>query len=213
MKQLRRCGGILAVVSLALLGGCAAPGPVKLYDGPERKPAELVRISVPEPVEVMAVDGREPPGNFLHNSPDLLLLPGEHVLSLRYVELFQIDAENHEVVRSRQAALRFSGAAGSSYRLTVPPLSGLDAAKKFAASPVFTLVNPQTGEKTQSVAIRSYAEASLIDTLDNAFASSQAQKSQGDSNLDVVKDVWARMTTEERKAFRAWIEQQDGKAP
>ena len=37
----------------------------------------------------------------------LALLPGEHVLSLRYNGFFQQNSEYHDVVRSKPLALRF----------------------------------------------------------------------------------------------------------
>lgn len=192
----------------SLLAGCAAThGPLKAYEGPLRAPADVALVDVPEQVQVMAIDGREPPPSFLRSSVQMALLPGSHVLSLRYVQLFQINADDHEIVRSGQAALRFEAAAGGHYRLEVPAQRNLDAARQFAKAPQFQLADLGGGAAIASVPIQSYAEASLIDTLGKAFES-QGQAARPVTNTDLLKDIWSRSSSEERDAFRTWINQQ-----
>jgi uncharacterized protein len=191
------------------LAGCAtSKGPLKAYEGPLRGNADLVLISVPEEIEVMAIDGQEPPPSFLKSKVQLALLPGEHVFSLRYVELFQITSDDHEIIRSKQAALRFSATAGSVYRLQVPAQKNLDEARKFAKSPQFSLVNANDGSTTNSTAIKSMAEASLLDTISKTFSVDSEAVVKQPGNLDLLKDVWARATLEEQAGFRLWLEQQ-----
>lgn len=204
MRQWKQ--GAAVALAVAALAGCAAQGPVKVYDGAVRQPAETVMVSVPEQIEVMSIDGREPPPSFLKSRVTMALLPGEHVLSLRYVELFQINADDHEVLRSKQAALRFTAAAGSAYNLEIPKQANLDAARKFSKDPQFKLVSVKDGSATSSAPIKSYAEASLIDTISKAFDGNQEQ--QPVTNTDLLKDVWGRATPDERKAFREWLDQQ-----
>lgn len=204
MRQWKQ--GAAVALAVAALAGCAAQGPVKVYDGAVRQPAETVMVSVPEQIEVMSIDGREPPPSFLKSRVTMALLPGEHVLSLRYVELFQINADDHEVLRSKQAALRFTAAAGSAYNLEIPKQANLDAARKFSKDPQFKLVSVKDGSAIPSAPIKSYAEASLIDTISKAFDGNQEQ--QPVTNTDLLKDVWGRATPDERKAFREWLDKQ-----
>jgi uncharacterized protein YccT (UPF0319 family) len=188
------------------LAACAAQAPLKVYEGPLRQASEVALITVPEQIEVMAVDGHEPPASFLNSHVVLALLPGEHVFSLRYVELFQLTTETHDIVRSRQAALRFSATAGAAYTLSTPKQADHDAAKTFAKNPQFQLRNNKTDDVINSTPITSYAEASLIDTISKAFQSGKAEP-QPVTNLDLLKDVWSRSTPEERNGFRAWLDQ------
>lgn len=155
----------------------------------------------------MAVDGREVTGSLLERSQVLAVLPGERVFSLRYVELFQINADEHEIVRSRQAALRFNAEAGASYRIEIDKQPNLDAARKFSKEPKFRLVNLKDASITESMAIKSYAEASLVDTIAKAFDSGES-KGQEPTHLDLLKDVWGRASVEERAAFKIWVNQQ-----
>lgn len=194
------------MLSLGLLAGCAASGPLKTYEGPARPAAELATLAVPEEVQVMAIDGREPPTTFARSDVQMALLPGEHVLSLRYVQLFQLGADSHEIVRSKQAALRFNAAAGAAYRLESPHQAKLEQGKAFAKDPKFRLVNAGNGEAVDSVSITSYAEASLVDTINKAFQSQGEPRTA--TNLDLLKDVWGRTSPEERDAFRRWLDQQ-----
>lgn len=209
MRQWKRDAALAVMVATIGLTGCAMTpqGPVKTYEGAVRAPAETVQVSVPEQIEVMSIDGREPPPSFLKSRVTLALLPGEHVFSLRYVELFQINADDHEVLRSRQAALRFTAAAGSSYRLEIPKQVNLEAARKFSKDPQFKLVNAADGSATDSAPIKSYAEASLIDTISKAFEGNSDARAPV-TNTDLLKDVWGRATPDERKAFREWLDTQ-----
>lgn len=198
--------GIGASLAL-LLAACASSGPIRLYEGAERPAADVATLNVPEQIQVMAVDGKEITGSLLEKSQLMTALPGEHVFSLRYVELFQINSEEHEVVRSRQTALRFTAVAGREYRIEMDKQGSLDAARKFAKDPKFRLVDVGSGAVTESTAIKSYAEASLIDTITKAFDSSDS-KAQGPTHLDLLKDVWGRASPEDRANFKVWLDQQ-----
>lgn len=198
--------GLVALAMMSLMA-CATQGPLKTYEGPVRAIGEVALIRVPEQIEIMSVDGHEPPSSFLKSNVELSMLPGEHVFSLRYVELFQITSDDHDVVRSKPAALRFTAVAGASYKLEVPRQANHGAAKEFAKEPHFSLVNSRDGGVTESAPIKSYAEASLIDTISKAFTESQTETAPV-TNLDLLKDVWTRTTPEERNAFRVWLDQQ-----
>lgn len=197
------------MLAVSLLAGCAGGprAPVQAYQGPVRPLAEVALLELPEHVQVMAIDGREPPPSFLRSSVVLALLPGEHVLSLRHVQLFQLNSEEHEVVRSRQAALRFVAVASGRYRVDAPLQDSVGAARQFAREPVFRLVDAGGGAAVESVPVKSYAEASLIDTLGRAF-DSQSGEAGPVSNTDLLKDIWSRSSSEERQAFRIWINEQ-----
>lgn len=195
------------VIVALMMTACTTQGPVRLYEGAERPAAEVATVSAPEQVQIMAVDGREVTGTMLQRNQVLTVLPGDRVFSLRYVELFQMGADEHEVVRSRQAALRFTAEAGATYRIEYDKQGSLDAARKFSKDPRFRLVNVKEGTVSESTAIKSYAEASLVDTISKAFDSAES-KAQGPTHLDLLKDVWGRASPEERAGFRVWLDQQ-----
>lgn len=212
MTLLLRFLALPVLASSILLAGCAASrGPLKTYEGPARAVADVALLDLPEQVQVMAIDGREPPTGFLTSSVQLALLPGEHVLAVRYVQLFQLNSEDHDVVRSRQAVLRFTAVAGARYRVEYPPQRDREAARQFAKEPHFTVVGTGGEVAAQSTAIKSFAEASLIDSIGRAFEGQQ--ESRPVTNTDLLKDIWNRSSAEEREAFRAWINQPAKQAP
>lgn len=204
MPVLVRPLALSLLLCLPLLQGCTARGPLPTYAGAVRPLTEVALVSIPEEIQVMAIDGREPPPSFLKSGVELALLPGEHVFSLRYVQLFQVGADEHDVVRSRQAALRFTAVAGARYRVEIPAQRNREAALAFAKAPTFTLVDVAGTSRVESTAIQSYAEASLVDTISKAFEA-QGEAARPVTNVDLLKDIWTRSSEEERRDFQAWI--------
>ncbi|RQO81824.1 hypothetical protein [Acidovorax sp. FJL06] len=76
---------LIAILTLSLLAGCAAPKPAKFYDGPTLPTEKLARVRMPNvKIWVVAVDGkstRDGQGGLLDKS-ELLLAPGSHELTL-----------------------------------------------------------------------------------------------------------------------------------
>lgn len=205
MNAVWRSGLLGLVLALGLTACASMDKPVQGYEGPARPVAELAVLSVPEEIQVLAVDGREVGGGLLgQRTLKLQVLPGEHVLSVRYVQLFQINADEHDIVRSRPAALRFVAKAGSRYEFRYDKPKNREIARQFAKEPSFALVDQGSGEATQSVAVKSYAEASLVDTISKAFEGNK--EATPVTNLDLLKDVWGRASAEDRAAFKAWVE-------
>lgn len=165
----------VAVISLMTLfsTGCASlhKEAVPLYGGPELALSQVASVFAPEEIELMAMDGKDL-GSHLFGTRDtrFTVLPGDHVLTVRYSGFFQIDSENHDVIRSRPVALRFNAVAGETYRFEYAHPRNRDAANAFAKDASFTLVGERSGARFNSQVIRSYAEASLIDTISKAFS-------------------------------------------
>jgi len=173
-----------------------------------------VSLDVPEVIHILSIDGQEQPSSFFGSRAHVKMLPvGEHVLSLRYSQLFDISSEDHDIVKSSPMAIRFVAEAGQQYQLVVNPPKRYEAAVKFAKQPEIKLVNKNTGSSQQAIAIKSYSEASLIDTLGKAFNTSDdtlpttttANASFSSNNTQLLQDIWLRATPQERQAFAAWL--------
>lgn len=224
----------LAAISLlvTLATGCSTLSGKKdfaLYSGPELAQSQVATVIATEEVQLLALDGKELSGTlFGSHETRFALLPGEHVLSLRYSGFFQQNTEYHDVVRSKPLALRFVAKAGETYRFDYPKPKNVEAANKFVKDPELTLVAQGSGERVKTQIIRSFAEASLVDTIGKAFQTEETQLAVRGSQLpasvapasavtprpvltptasvhyDLLRDLWLRASPEERVRFQQW---------
>lgn len=234
--MIRRALPVAAISLLVTLAsGCstlAGNKQVALYSGPELSQTQVATVIATEEVQLLALDGKELTGTmFGGRETRFALLPGEHVLSVRYTAFFQLNADNHDVVRSRPLALRFVARAGETYRFEYPRQKTAEAANRFAKDAELTLVAEHSGERVKTQMIRSFAEASLIDTISKAFQTEETQLAVKGSQLttpttttgtaigsevrpqlaptssvhfDLLRDIWLRASPEERVRFQQW---------
>ena len=165
-----------------------------------------VSLEVPELIQVLSIDGQEGNSHFLGSRAHVQQLTvGEHVLSVRYTQLFNLTADEHDILKSKPMAIRFTAEAGQTYLLSVTPPKRYDAAKEFAKQPDIRLINKTAGTSQQAIQIKSYAEASLVDSIGKAFQSSDESVSKQSDNVQLLQDIWLRATPTERQAFAAWL--------
>ncbi len=165
-----------------------------------------VSLEVPELIQILSIDGQEGNSHFLGSRAHVQQLTvGEHVLSVRYTQLFNLTADEHDILKSKPMAIRFTAEAGQTYQLSVSPPKRYDAAKEFAKQPDIRLINKTAGTSQQAIQIKSYAEASLVDSIGKAFQSSDESVSKQSDNVQLLQDIWLRATPTERQAFAAWL--------
>ena len=165
-----------------------------------------VSLEVPELIQVLSIDGQEANSHFLGSRAHVQQLTvGEHVLSVRYTQLFNINTDEHDILKSKPMAIRFTAETGQTYQLSVTPPKRYDAAKEFAKQPDIRLINKTAGTSQQAIQIKSYAEASLVDSIGKAFQSSDESVSKQSDNVQLLQDIWLRATPTERQAFAAWL--------
>lgn len=169
--------------------------------------AENIELAVPENIHILSIDGQEQPSSFFGSRAHTQTLSvGEHVLSVRYSQLFDISAEDHDIVKSAPMAIRFVAESGQQYQLAVNPPKRHEAAIKFAKQPDIQLINKSTGTSQQAVTIKSYAEASLVDTISKAFNNTDTPTpTLNTNNTQLLQDIWLRASAQERQAFAAWL--------
>ncbi len=161
-----------------------------------------------ELVQVLSVDGLEQPGAlFGSRRMALPLSPGEHVISVRYNQLFQLGADDHDIVKSPPVAFRFTAEPGKLYEFRINPPKRYDDARKFAANPDIQLVDTVSGEARSGILIKSLGQASLVDTMGKAFQSAMdnTENSASNGTLENLKALWMNATPAERQAFAAWL--------
>lgn len=195
------------LLSLTLGLGLALPGVVFSADNTSVASAGTAVVASPEIIQILSVDGEEQPGAlFGSRSLSLKLTPGEHVVSVRYNQLFQLGADEHDIVKSSPVAFRFTAAAGGKYRFETTPPKRHEAARQFAKNPDIRLVNEITGERITGIVVKSLGQASLVDTMSKAFQSAQGEAAaNGTERLEALKTLWLNASPSERQAFAAWL--------
>ena len=114
------------------LSALAANSPVYAVPEAERDRADLATLLVPVSLDLEMVDGMDYPGlrAFVRKGDSAFrVLPGEREIAVKYNQLFQIDADNHEVVRSKIIVLRFMAEPGHTYRATHASFRNVEQAR------------------------------------------------------------------------------------
>lgn len=155
--------------------------------------ADTVSLAVPENIHILSIDGQEQGSHFFGSRAHLKPLSvGEHVLTVRYAQLFNLSADEHDIVKSAPITLRFMAQAGQHYQLTVNPPKHHDDAVAFAKKPDIQLLNKTTG-----------VYQATTPTLPNNTAIGVAPSST--NNIVLLQEIWQRATPQERQAFAAWL--------
>lgn len=194
------------LLSLMLGLGAALPSLSTATDAAS-KTQSVARVSSPEIIQILSVDGDEQLGAmFGSRARTLELTPGEHVVSVRYTQLFQLGADDHDIIKSAPIAFRFTAEAGKHYTFTVNPPKRHDAAVAFAKNPDIRLVDSASGESRSGILVKSLGQASLVDTMSKAFQTATNDDTTGaNGRLESLKTLWLNATPAEKQAFAAWL--------
>ncbi|PTQ89299.1 DUF2057 domain-containing protein [Agitococcus lubricus] len=184
-------------------------------DTPPLSVSSKATLDVPDMIQVLSIDGQEQSSFFGTRAMKLSLDAGEHVISVRYNQLFQLGSDDHDIVKSKPMVLRFTAQANGQYQLITTPPKRYDAAKEFAKQPDIKLIDKVSGTSQHAILIKSYAEASLVDSIGKAFQgendSPTTSASNSSANLQLLQDIWQRASAAERQAFAAWLAAQASK--
>lgn len=167
-------------------------------------------VSVPESVVVLGIDGQETgnTGLFSKKHTTIKLPAGEHTITARYDRLFQLNADDHDVVRSKGVTVRAVFADQQSYALAWQgEPDEHDAAVSFAKQPTLLVkaldgrvVASQKGALTQSTSLMS----AVMQGYSNLTTSNEGKTDA----LQHLQTLWGQATTEQRKQFKQWLAKQ-----
>ncbi|GAA5219321.1 DUF2057 domain-containing protein [Corallincola platygyrae] len=107
-------------------------------------------VDIPEVIEVISVDGKDLGFRLLNQPESLTLAPGEHVLELRYKDLFEDDEGAHAVIKSVPLYIRFAAIQNGEFSITLDEPEDEEEAEKFAKNPKVALINKQDGQPVVS---------------------------------------------------------------
>jgi uncharacterized protein YccT (UPF0319 family) len=103
--------------------------------------ADPALIELPEEVVLQAVNGEPHRTGLFGAREPLRLAPGRHRIAFRYRDLFEFGGDSHEVVTSPLLILDFELETADGYRLDFDRPRDVEAGRRFARRPAFTLVD------------------------------------------------------------------------
>jgi uncharacterized protein YccT (UPF0319 family) len=142
----------ILVVPVVLASAACASSHVRLYDGPQRPPAEIAVVTLPEQLELASVNGVEVPaakGMWSHGDKQLELAPGRYELLVYYREVWQATAES-DVLRSDPELFAIDAQAGHRYRIDYEHPRRYDDARLLATDFHGWIDDQTSGTRTRS---------------------------------------------------------------
>ena len=189
-------------------------------------------MKVPSEIEVFTINGKEVDGVntfFATDFKELKLAPGRYEILAYYKELWQLDADNHDIVKTNPANFIVDGKAGEKWQLDYDKPANVEEARALEDSFTGQAINTATGEKVaakesnlilkrgflapitgeevstaSSKNIAPQQSASPAPT-EPAAAAAAAQPAPAASYLDTLKAQWKQATPEERREFLQWV--------
>jgi len=132
--------------------GCSYRRTYKDYEGDSVPKGDVARVILPRYMELTSVDG-ESTGKWLQKifvsgvEKELELLPGVHTISVVYLEIWPINDNDNEKLRSDPLALTFTAEAGKKYRVAGNEPEDLESARRYEANFKAWIVDVATGKQ------------------------------------------------------------------
>ncbi len=126
------------------LSACSTTSVVHLYDGPALANDVSTRIALPLDLEVIELDGRvisQGKQRFRSDAMTLVLPPGPHQLIVVYETLWDLDGDNHEVIRSQPILFEFDARNGEQWSFDYERPVQIKQARTFAENSLIRLVS------------------------------------------------------------------------
>lgn len=214
---------ILIVLLSLLVAACSTSPVVKLYDGADRPAGELLTVRVPVELEILSINDRRIEGAstlFAYGHRDLQLLPGQYRIVAYYKNLFQLDADQHEIIKSDPALFTVNGNAGEVVALAFEKPADVAAAREMAKHFDGWTENLSSGERIASKPSGLILNQGFIGLASQAapaatasaasVAPEQPPGSDSAVNTDILESLkanWQQASPEERREFLLWMSQ------
>lgn len=221
---------IPVVLCTLILSACARSPVVQLYDGAAKPDSQVLTVRVPSEIEVFTINGKEVDGVntfFATDFKELKFTPGRYEILAYYKELWQLDADNHEIVKTNPANFIVDGKAGEKWQLDYDKPDNVDDARaledsftgwalntntgdKVAAKESGLILKrgflaPITGEEVSSASTQNITPQQSPSPAPAAPAAASEPAQAASSYLDTLKAQWKQATPEERREFLQWV--------
>lgn len=162
--------GVCAMMACQSSGSLQASesGIVKI--GEHREGEAPAILSVPATLEVMTINGERLPLTLRQRALRFALPPGKHVLRVRYFNLWELDGDDHEIVKSDVVALTATVQSGRRYEFETPPTFESPAAAMAFIRPF----SPQIVSFKSTVMVATIPPSDGADSIDDSAADPEA---------------------------------------
>ena len=220
---------IPVVLCALILSACARSPVVQLYDGAAKPDSQVLTVRVPSEIEVFTINGKEVDGVntfFATDFKELKLTPGRYEILAYYKELWQLDADNHDIVKTNPANFIVDGKAGEKWQLDYDKPANVEEARALEDAFTGQAINTTTGEKVAAQESNLILKRGFLAPITGeevstasskniapqqsaapaaAAATASSQPAPAGSYLDTLKAQWKQATPEERREFLQWV--------
>ncbi|MFY0642552.1 MAG: DUF2057 family protein [Bermanella sp.] len=184
--------------ALVIVQGCSTAKQVRLYDGPAIGQDKEVQIVLPLSFELISLN-EQPVAQFSQTfrNHDLTvkLPPGQHTLVMRYSDIWQIDADNHETLSTGQMTFTGELNSGELFTIKTPLINTLAQAKQFVKQPEVSLVSAK-----QTITGSHVAKADPL-----TFKQDENIEKVAYPHLKQLKFWWQKASEYEKQQFQQWL--------
>jgi len=147
---MRKSWMMSCIAGILLAGtGCPATRTVDLNDPKAGKEGAGAVLRAPDFIEVRSVDGELTEKFYTRliysGELEIRISPGSHTIVMRYNDMWPINQNDHEKIRSDYVGLAFDAAAGGTYRIRIRELQDRLDAHRLAADFKPWIVDVGTG--------------------------------------------------------------------
>lgn len=183
---------------IILIQGCSTAQHVKLYDGPAIGQDQEVQLILPLNFELISLDS-QPVARFTqafrNHDLTIKLTPGEHTLVLRYSDIWQLDADNHETLSTGQITFTDKFISGDILRIQTQPIDTINQAKQFIEAPKVQLVG-----RNKSITGSHLAKENPL-----VFKQDENIDKVTYPHLKQLQFWWLKASEYEKRQFKQWL--------
>lgn len=191
-----------------------------------------VKISAPEHITVMAIDGQDVKRGFLKaQKSEYKVDAGQHIFHVRYEQFFDhVNSDEHDIIKSDTVMIETPALVdGEQYQLKLTQsIQDIDSAREFARNPSIGLYNQQGQLVAQHQAVQSQSTfagglftrsydftkskkptvAPSTSTVTQPATSSVKPVSAPSQKGQALIQLWQSSSSTDREAFLIWLNQQ-----
>ena len=221
-----------AFALLVTINQSVQAGTYRFYDGATKSDDQIASVILPTELDLISIDNKDVSkrfGLFRRSETEIHLEPGAHSFVLRYSQIWDIDADEHEKIKSPEVVIHANLLKGETYSFNFEAPKYLEEARKLQDNIEIVLASSNSNQifesefnvpaeklklkrlaKTENKqAVTAPLAATSATTNNNAPKKAAQTSTNGNPTpLSMLKDWWHKASPQERKDFQIWLIQQ-----